>query len=67
MSDEEFNKNSTEFQRRMIALIEEFNPKLPADVIILAMAAIMGKIFAFPGFSIKRNHLKNMLRKKIGL
>lgn len=63
----EFEKNSIEFQTKMIAVIEEYTSKLPADVILLAMASIMGKMFGFPGFAIKRNRLKTILKEKIGL
>ena len=58
---------SVEFQRRLIMLVEEFNSKLPADIILLAIATILGKIFAFPAFAINKTRLKTMMRKKIGL
>jgi hypothetical protein len=67
-SNEEIEQSSQEFQAKIIEIAGEYSSKLPADVIILAMAFLTGKFFdTAGGFGMKKNRLKTLMRKKMGI
>lgn len=65
---QEMEKISIEFQKSLIDLVEKCSAKLPPIVVLMAIASIIGKMISSPyDFGVKKNRLKTLVKKQIGL